>query len=396
MSVDLHAHIMALLRPLEPGDEVLPGVVVEGVSTELGVRFRLDVDGTRWWVDVGPIERVRRYAASAGRLAFGYRTEGGRAGQDPQLGMRICEAIAERVRANEDSVLRTLAEAVARDYPPEKRIRYVKATRALDPSGLGSARYFTINPYVGCVIGCRFCYAQSPIGSMRVMLGLPDHGWGSFVDVRENLPELLREELARLEPSAIKFCPIVGDAYQATEKAARVTRGCLEAIAESDRGWTPMILTRSTLILRDLDVWERIEGGWAGVSIPTADDDVRKHFEPRAASVSERLQILTELRGVGVNTLAVVQPMMAGSPEALADALVGRVNAVVLDVLAEEEGAEADFADPRYAETRSEDWQRERAMQMRDLLREREIEVWRYELPPEFCDASMMQWPDEA
>ena len=388
MAVDLDRYLLSLVHPLAVGDEVVPGVRLAGVSTELGLRLRLESEDQRLFVDVGPIVRVRRWAARTDRLAFGYRTEGGRAGQDQGLGLRICEALAERARANEQGVLEALAEEVAAECDPEQRVRRVEATRALDPAGLGSARYYTINPYVGCVIGCRFCYAQSPIGSMRVMLGLSDYAWGSFVDVRANLPELLRRELAENEPMAVKFCPIVGDAYQPAEKTELVTRGCLEAFADADDAWAPMVLTRSTLILRDLGVFARIPGAWAGVSIPTADDEVRRHFEPRAASVSERLRILQELQEVGVRTLAVVQPMMAGDPVALAEALAPRVDAVVLDVLAEEEGAVEDFDDPRYSETRAEDWQRERALLLRDLLAERGVEIWSQELPPEYRQSS--------
>ncbi len=390
MAVDVHEHVAALLLPVQPGGEVLPGVVFEGVSTELGVRLRMAVGDTRWWVDIGAVDRVRRWAARTDRLALGYRTEGGRAGHDQSLGLRMCQAVATLILANEAAVLTRLEAAIAADCDPVQRVRHIEATQALDDSGLAGARYYTINPYVGCVIGCRFCYAQSPIGATRALMGLADHTWGSFVDVRTNLPELLRKELAEREPMAIKFCPIVGDSYQPAEKKERVTRGCLEAIADADPRWTPLILTRSTLILRDLDVLARIENAWAGVSLPTADDTVRKHFEPRAASVSERLDVLTQLRGAGVSTLAVVQPMMAGDPEALADALVGRANAVVLDVLAEEEGATGDFDDARFAETRTEQWQRERALHMRELLRDRGIDVWRLELPPEFCTPEML------
>lgn len=386
--MDIHPHMLNLLHPYRVGAEVLPGVVFEDASTELGLRLRFSIAGERIWVDVAPLETMRRHAAHSERLGFGYRTEGGRADIDQKLGLRLCEVLAEAVRTNEAGVAAAMEAEARAEADPDARIRHVEVSRALDPSGLHGSNYYTINPYIGCVIGCRFCYAQSPIASMRRLMGLADHAWGAYVEVRRNLDRVLAAELERLEPLPIKFCPIVGDAYQATEKSELVTRRCLERIAaasETGRSWPAMILTRSVLMLRDVDLLARIPEAWAGVSMPTVDDEVRRHFEPRAASVNERLNLLSTLRSAGVATFAVVQPIMSGSIEALADALAAHVDAVVIDVLQEEEGADEDFNDPRYAETRTEDWQRDNALALLDLLRRRGVDVWAQELPPKYC-----------
>jgi len=139
---------------------------------------------------------------------------------------------------------------------------------ALDPAGPADAPYYTINPYVGCVIGCKFCYAQTNLGLMRQMTGLVQVPWGSWVEVRVNLPEVLREELRRLEPRPVKFCPIVGDAYQAVESRHRVTQRCLEAIRDSGRPWPTIILTRAALMQRDVELMASLPAPWAGVSYP--------------------------------------------------------------------------------------------------------------------------------
>lgn len=321
-------------------------------------------------------------------LGFGYRTEGGRSRLDQKLGLEICEMLAATVRSNEHDVLAAVARDAGEEDDPQAKLRHVNIARALDPSGIQGLRYYTINPYVGCVIGCSFCYAQSPLAAMRAMMGLADVRWGSYVEVRANLPEILAAELETLEPLPIKFCPIVADAYQAVERGEEVTRRCLEVISKAStpsRNWPAIILTRSALMMRDIDLLASIPGSWAGVSLPTVDDSVRTHFEPRAASVTERLELLAALRKAGVSTLAVVQPMMAGSVEALADALEEHADAVVLDVLQEEEGAAENFDDPRFATTRTEDWQREQALGLMALLRERGVSIWKHELPPEFC-----------
>jgi DNA repair photolyase len=142
-------------------------------------------------------------------------------------------------------------------------------------------------------------------------------------------------------------------------------------------------MTRSTLILRDLDVLRRIPEVWVGASIPTLDDDVRKHFEPRAASVPERLDMLREFKRAGVKRCVVVQPMLPGDPIALADALADVVESVSIGVLRGELGADKDFADPRYAHSRDEEWQRQSAFALRDALVERGVDVWVSELPPQ-------------
>ena len=92
-----------------------------------------------------------------------------------------------------------------------------------------------------------------------------------------------------------------------------------------------------------------------GVSLPTVDDEVRRHFEPRAASVAERLELLEKVRAAGVHAIAVVQPLLPGSHDDLVEALARRVDSVSIDVLRGEEGAGVLFDDPRYVDMLSRD-----------------------------------------
>lgn len=379
--MDVHRHLRALLAPLVVGDEVLPGVKLDGTSTELGLRLRLTAGEQRIWVDVTPVDRTPRWAARSRSLAVGYRDEGGRNVVDQRLGLALCERIAAIIATNEDAVVGALRREAAAEAPIDARVREVTVTTALDAAGPTEAPYYTINPYVGCVIGCRFCYAQTNLGLMRQLMGLVEIPWGSWVEVRANLPEVLAEELARLPPRPIKFCPIVGDAYQAIEHKLRVTQGCLEAIRDSGRPWPTMILTRSALMNRDVELMASLPAPWAGVSLPTIDDAVRKHFEPRASTIEERLELLRNLRRAGVKTIAVVQPIFAGPLEPLADTLAEHVDGVSWDVLRGEEGAGADFDDPRFDRTRSESWQRDRAIALLGMLEQRGVEVWDSDLP---------------
>jgi len=379
--MDLRRQLLALLDPFSVGAELLPGVRLAGASTELGMRLRFETRAGILWVDVAPLDRAAHYADRSERLSFSYRTEGGRRGIDPRVGVALCRVIAARARANEDRVFAAVTEE-----PREQdgaRLRHVDVDALLELTGGRGNTFYTLSPYVGCVIGCRFCYAQSKIDAMRAVLGLPEAPWGSYVDVRKNAPEVLAEELARLSPRPIKFCPVVSDPYQAIERRERLTRRCLTAIRDAGAAWPVLVLTRSTLILDDLDLLGSMPVAYAGVSLPTIDDDVRRHFEPRAASITERLEILRALGRAGVKPLAIVQPLLAGSIEALADALAETVDSVSIDVLHGEMGAERDFADPRYAPTREHDWQVSRARELAALLGERGVRVWTTELPPE-------------
>ena len=380
--MDVHRHLRALLAPLTVGEDVLPGIKLDGTSTELGIRLRLTAGKQRIWIDVTPVDRTPRWAARSRSLAISYRDEGGHNKVDQKLGLAICQRIAGIIETNEDAVIEALREEAAAEAPVDARIREVHVPTALDAAGPADNPYYTINPYVGCVIGCRFCYAQTNLSLMRQLMGLVEVQWGSWVEVRANLPEVLSQELQELTPRPIKFCPIVGDAYQAVEKKQCVTKRCLEAIRDSGRPWPTLILTRSTLMERDVELMASLPAAWAGVSLPTVDDEVRKHFEPRASSIPERLKLLETLRNAGVKTVAVVQPLFAGPLDELADTLAELVDGVSWDVLRGEEGASGDFDDPRFAETRTEDWQRDRAIAMLGMLKERGVEVWDSDLPP--------------
>jgi len=288
------------------------------------------------------------------------------------------------VAQNEDAVLAAIErEAAAEDEAPRAggRVREVQVDTALEPALDGPMAFFTITPYVGCVIGCRFCYAQAPIGHMRRLARAPVVPWGSYVDVRVNLPDVLARELVDAPPWPIKFCPILSDPYQAVESRYGVTRACLQAL----RAAAPrpvFVLTRSRLVERDAELIASLPDARVGASIPTFDDDVRRHFEPRAASIAERFAVLRTLRAAGVETFAVVQPMLPGPVDAFADALAEAVSSVSIDVLYGVQGAAADFADPSYAATATDDWQRERAAALTDALVRRGVAIWNGELPP--------------
>ncbi len=367
--------LSGLLSPVRFGDEVTPGVRLLRVSTEVGLNLGLSVDGRPMHVAVAPIELAQRYAASSKHFAFSYRsTEVSEA-----RGLAICRDLAARAEKNEEAVLSELSKVQATLEAP--RIRRVRVRTLLEPAGDEAEPYLTLSPYVGCLIGCRFCYAQSHLAGWRALVGLPVAPWGSYVEVRENAPEVLRAELRQVPVLPIKLCPIVSDPYQAVEKNEGLTRRLLEVLLDAPKR-DVLVLTRSALVRRDLDLIAAL-GGFLGMSISTIDDRVRAHFEPRAAPVQERLSVLREARERGIRTFAVVQPLLPGDVDELAEALGAAVDTARVDVLHGVEGAGADFEHPSYAHARDDGWQTERAERLRRGLEKRGVPLWTSELPPD-------------
>lgn len=380
--MDIRSNLVALLDPWKLGHEVLSGVKFVGASTELGMRLCFELADGLLWVDVAPIEYVRSFAARTEKLAFGYRTEGNRRLVDPQLGLRLCQRVADQARLNEERVFRDVEEE--KQDADGSRIRRVNVNSLLERAGRGDQSFYTLSPYVGCTIGCKFCYASSKVNPMRAVLGLPPAPWGSYVDARSNAHDVLAEELEQLPVLPIKFCPVVSDPYQALEKRERVTRKCLQTIRNASRIWPVLLLTRSTLILDDLELIASLPRVAVGVSLPTINDEVRRHFEPRAASVAERLDLLRKFRQAAVQTMVIVQPIFEGSLEALADALAETANSVSIDILRGVMDAEREFSDVRYALTQETSWQENRGRELAALLGKRGVAVWFSELPPGF------------
>lgn len=374
--VSLRTQLLSLLAPLSPGDEILPGVRLLGSSEEVGARLQFTIEGEPVAVEVTSADATTRAFVSTRRLRFAY-VASGPAGQS--RGPEICREVARRAALREDAVFG------ARDIDDQgatadARVREVRVERLLEVAWHEGRLFHTLSPYVGCLIGCRYCYAQSHVAASRLLERRRTVPWGSYVDVRVNAAEVLAEELAAVDVQTIKMCPIVSDPYQAVEARYAITRACLEAIARSARRPSVLVLTRAVLIERDADLLGALRAQ-AGVSLPTVDDAVRAHFEPRAASVQERLATLRVLRAAGVTTMAVVQPLLPGPLDALADAIAAHCSSASIGVLDGMRGAEEDFADPRHRHARDEAWQSAQAERLRDMLRDRGVTLWS-ELPP--------------
>jgi DNA repair photolyase len=181
---------------------------------------------------------------------------------------------------------------------------------------------YTINPYVGCQHGCTYCYA-------RFMKRFTGHRepWGQFVDVKINAPELLEKEITKKIPQKVWISGVC-DPYQPLEGKYKITRKCLKILIENK--WPVVIQTKSPLVLRDIDILKKAKDIQIGFSIATADDNIRKMFEPNAHPINLRIEALKRLHKAGLKTYAMIAPILPGA-EKLPDLLVGKIDYVIMD-----------------------------------------------------------------
>ncbi|TRZ87817.1 MAG: radical SAM protein [Methanosarcinales archaeon] len=191
-------------------------------------------------------------------------------------------------------------------------IREIQVKTALSPSQLPDLDY-ALNPYRGCAHACVYCYAPSVIHW--------DKGkWGELVEVKINLLRILSKEL-HVKKKGVVGLGTVTDPYQPAEKKYELTRRCLELLLMHD--FPVCIQTKSSLVLRDIDLLKEFTNVEVGITLTALDDAVREKMESGASSVSERLRTLSELRENGIKTWVFLGPMMPHitEVEALVDAI---------------------------------------------------------------------------
>lgn len=192
----------------------------------------------------------------------------------------------------------------------------------LSKSGIPGIDY-CINPYVGCSHGCRYCYATF----MKRYTGHTEE-WGSFVDVKINAPEILKKQMKRAARGTIIISSVT-DAYQPIEAKYKLTRQCLEALLPYQ--FPIDILTKSPLVLRDMDLIKQFKDREVGITIPTDNEAIRNIFEPHAPSIDMRIQALKALHDNGIKTYAFIAPILPMNPETLLERIRPYADSILID-----------------------------------------------------------------
>jgi DNA repair photolyase len=197
------------------------------------------------------------------------------------------------------------------ELPPFATTVSVDATRKIITSNESPDISFdrSINPYRGCEHGCVYCFARPT----HAYLGLsPGLDFESKLFVKPDAPALLEKELSA--PGYVPRTMAIGtntDPYQPIERKYQVMRGILDVL---ERAGHPVgIVTKSALILRDLDILARMaERNLAkvAISVTTLDAKIARTMEPRAATPQRRLEALRQLSAAGVPTSVMVAPVI--------------------------------------------------------------------------------------
>ena len=170
---------------------------------------------------------------------------------------------------------------------------------------------WSLNPYMGCVHRCTFCYVRA----FELRADRPfDERYGRSIRVKTNVVEVLRRELAKAswEHESVAIGAAT-DPYQPAEGHYRLTRGCIEALRDLSNPFS--LITRGPLIIRDVDVLAEAAAR-ASVSvtfsIPTLDEEVWRRTEPGTAHPRQRLRALKALVDAGVKASVGMAPILPG------------------------------------------------------------------------------------
>jgi len=170
---------------------------------------------------------------------------------------------------------------------------------------------WTVNPYRGCAHSCHYCFARAYHTYLDLGVG---EDFSSKIVVKTNVVEVLRRELASPRWSGETVAlGTATDPYQHCEARYRLTRGIVTALADFRNPLS--ILTKSTLIVRDLDVHRRLNEVaplTVSMSVGTLDEDVRRVVEPGTPPGRKRLEILRRFAEAGIRTGVLVAPVLPG------------------------------------------------------------------------------------
>lgn len=176
------------------------------------------------------------------------------------------------------------------------KIKELTTNNYVTKSKLPSADY-VINPYIGCLHGCKYCYAS-------FMKRFTNHKekWGTFIDIKQcerpiNTHKLIGKTI---------FLSSVTDCYNPVEEKYQLTRNILKQLIDIDCHVN--ISTKSNLILRDLDLLKQLKNVTVAISINTLDETFQKDMD-QASSINQRIETLQKLHEAGIYTILFMSPI---------------------------------------------------------------------------------------
>ena len=166
----------------------------------------------------------------------------------------------------------------------------------LVPCGLKNFNY-QIDPYVGCEHNCYYCY----------VLNRAETDWTKEIFVYNDISDQLSGELEKISPQKI-YMGYYTDPYQPSEAEHCQTRKVLKLFLE--KGFSAGILTKSDLVVRDMDLLQEMDNASVSVSVAFNDSHTRQQFEAKAIDTEARIRALQKLRQAGIQTSALICPVI--------------------------------------------------------------------------------------
>ncbi len=168
-----------------------------------------------------------------------------------------------------------------------------------------------VNPYRGCEHGCSYCYARTYHEHLGMSAGLD---FETRIMVKRRAPALLRAALSApvWRPQIIGMSGAT-DCYQPVERRLRLTRGCLEVLAEL--GNPLNLITKNALVVRDADLLARLAADRAvsvAISLTTLRPELSRVMEPRASDPAARLAAVRALADAGIPVGVMLAPLIPG------------------------------------------------------------------------------------
>ena len=188
------------------------------------------------------------------------------------------------------------------------KVSYINAKTILNKSKLGDLDY-TINPYIGCEFSCKYCYASY----LSSLIKEDNNKWGDYVYVKKNAVELLEKELGKMilnykAPNIMLSSAT--DPYQYIEAKEKLTQKILKTFVDFRFKGRLLCLTKSSMILRDIDILNDIDNLIVSFSISHNNEKIKNFFEPNAPSIKSRFYALQKFNEKGFETCVFISPIL--------------------------------------------------------------------------------------
>ena len=158
---------------------------------------------------------------------------------------------------------------------------------------------YVINPYVGCPNKCIYCYAA-------YMSSFSKHTeqWGDFIDVKRTSKKI---NIYKIKNKKVMISTVT-DPYNEYEAKYKITRMVMEQLVKSEAFIS--VVTKSKLVLRDIDLLKKMKNVEVVISMSTLDDSIKNKLEKNSSSIADRIETLKELKYNGIKTVVFISPII--------------------------------------------------------------------------------------